>query len=98
MSLRRRRFDPTPDDDYNPTNYDEKFVIPTGGGAQMQQSGMFGAAPAYTAPVYKTEQPLGFGAALLQTLVVERPGQLLKFVFHSDLSVLIFVFRFAQQI
>ena len=43
-------------------------------------------------------QPLGFGAALLQTLVVERPGQLLKFVFHSDLSVLIFVFRFAQQI
>lgn len=63
MSLRRRRFDPTPDDDYNPTNYDEKFVIPTGGGAQMQQSGMFGAAPAYTAPVYKTEQPLGFGAA-----------------------------------
>lgn len=64
MSLRRRRFDPTPDDDYNPTNYDEKYVIPTGVGAELQQQqSMFGSAPDYTAPVYKNEQPLGFGAA-----------------------------------
>ena len=103
MSLRRRRFDPTPDDDYNPTNYDEKYVIPTGGGAEMQQAGMFGPAPTSTAPVYKNEQPFGgIGAAVApaavqseaeRTAVAEQP---MVFALRSDAQL--YVYEYSDRL